>query len=54
MRNRFGHDEQAIFGMLLAGIRPSEIADGLGLSRAELESRLWSMLCTLEGVQPAP
>lgn len=27
MRSRFGHDEQTIFGMLLAGIEPEQIAE---------------------------
>lgn len=48
IRGRFGHDEQAIFGMLLADIDPSEIAETLGLSEAGLESRLWTMLRKLE------
>lgn len=48
IRSRFGHEEQAIFGMLLAGIDPSEIAATLGLSEAGLESRLWAMLRKLE------
>jgi two-component system, NarL family, response regulator DevR len=48
IRSRFGHQEQAIFGMLLAGIDTSEIADTVGLSRAGLESRLWAMLRKLE------
>ncbi len=48
IRSRFGHDEQAIFGMLLAGIDPSEIAETLDLSEAGVESRLWAMLRKLE------
>jgi DNA-binding NarL/FixJ family response regulator len=48
IRSRFGHQEQAIFGMLLAGIDTSEIADTVGLSSAGLESRLWTMLRKLE------
>jgi two-component system, NarL family, response regulator DevR len=48
LRNRFGHEEQAIFGMLLAGIGPDEIADTLGLSRNGLESELGTMLRKLE------
>lgn len=48
IRRRFGPEEQAIFGMLLAGIQPTDIADTLGVSDAGLESRLWTMLRTLE------
>ncbi len=48
IRRRFGNEEQAIFGMLLAGIELAEIAETLGLSEAGLESRLWAMLRTLE------
>jgi DNA-binding NarL/FixJ family response regulator len=48
IRRRLTDDEQAIFGMLLAGIEPMEIAATLGLSAAGLESRLWEMLRTLE------
>jgi DNA-binding NarL/FixJ family response regulator len=48
IRSRLSHDEQAIFGMLLAGIEPGEIAATLGISGADLESRLWAMLRTLE------
>jgi two-component system response regulator DevR len=48
IRSRFGHEEQAIFGLLLAGVDPSEIAETLGRSEAVLESRLWAMLRKLE------
>ena len=48
IHRRFGHEEQAIFGMLLAGIALAEIAETLGLSEAGLESRLWAMLRVLE------
>jgi two-component system, NarL family, response regulator DevR len=48
IRRRLGDQEQAIFGMLLAGIDPSEIGPMLGLSAAELESRLWEMLRALD------
>jgi DNA-binding NarL/FixJ family response regulator len=49
IRERFSHQEQAIFGMLLAGIEPGEIAETLGLSAAGVESRLGTMLRSLEG-----
>jgi DNA-binding NarL/FixJ family response regulator len=52
MRRRLGAEEQAIFGMLLAGIEPSEIATTLGVSDAGLDSRRWAMLQKLEGLRP--
>ena len=54
MRRRLGPDEQAIFGMLLAGIDPSEVASTLGISPAGLDSRRWAMLHKLEGLRPEP
>jgi hypothetical protein len=48
MRRRLDSEEQAIFGMLLAGIEPDDIATTLGHSRGGLESRLWTMLRKLE------
>jgi DNA-binding NarL/FixJ family response regulator len=51
LRRRLDHEEQAIFGMLLAGIGPGEIAQTLDLSAAGLESRLWGMLRRLEAPQ---
>jgi DNA-binding NarL/FixJ family response regulator len=54
LRRRLGHEEQAIFGMLLAGIQPEEIAETLGLSEAGLESRLWGMLRQLEAPPAGP
>jgi DNA-binding NarL/FixJ family response regulator len=44
LRHRLDHQQQAIFGMLLAGCKTREIAQTLGLSSGELESRLWEML----------
>lgn len=54
MRRRLGPEEQAIFGMLLAGIEPSEIASTLGISDQALDSRRWAMLHKLEGLRPDP
>jgi DNA-binding NarL/FixJ family response regulator len=54
LRRRLDHAEQAIFGMLLAGIEPVEIGTTLGFSQAELESRLWDMLRRLEALPAAP
>jgi DNA-binding NarL/FixJ family response regulator len=48
IRARYGPEEQAIFGMLLAGIAPAEIARALELSDAGLESRLGAMLRKLQ------
>jgi DNA-binding NarL/FixJ family response regulator len=53
LRRRLDHEEQAIFGMLLAGLELAEIATTLDLSRAELESRLGTLLRRLEAL-PAP
>jgi DNA-binding NarL/FixJ family response regulator len=54
MRRRLGAEEQAIFGMLLAGIHPSEIAITLGLSEHALDTRRWAMLHKLEALRPDP
>jgi DNA-binding NarL/FixJ family response regulator len=48
IRARYGSEEQAIFGMLLAGVAPAEIARTLELSDAGLESRLGAMLRKLQ------
>lgn len=48
LRQRLDHEEQAIFGLLLAGIKPTEIGRTLELSDAGLESRLWGMLRKIE------
>ncbi len=54
LRQRLGHQEQAIFGLLLAGIEPIVVASTLGVSEAALESLMWSMLRKLEAVDPSP
>lgn len=54
LRRRLDSDEQAIFGMLLAGLAPAEVAATLGLSPAIMESRLWELLRRLEGTPTAP
>jgi DNA-binding NarL/FixJ family response regulator len=54
LRRRLDYEEQAIFGMLLAGMEPLEAAATLGLSAAGLESRLWALLRRLEGLPTAP
>ena len=53
LRRRLDDQEQAIFGLLLAGIEPTEVAATLGLSEANLESRLWRMLRRLEAAPGA-
>jgi DNA-binding NarL/FixJ family response regulator len=54
LRRRLDHEQQAIFGLLLAGIELPEVASTLGLSLADLESRLWAMLRRLEAGPAAP
>src|SRR5947199_215779 len=53
LRRRLDHEEQAIFGMLLAGLGLAEIARTLNLTGAELESRLGSLMRRLEAL-PGP
>jgi DNA-binding CsgD family transcriptional regulator len=48
LRQRLNHEEQAIFGMMLASIELGEIAKTLGLSVEVLESHLWTMMRRLE------
>ncbi len=50
LRRRLDHEEQAIFGLLLAGFDTAEVAGTLGLSPADMESRLWELLRRLEGL----
>jgi two-component system, NarL family, response regulator DevR len=54
LRRRLGTQDQAIFGLLLAGLEPAEVASTLGLSPAVLESRLWELLQRLEDLPAAP
>ena len=54
LRRRLDHEEQAIFGLLLAGIKTPQIAGRLDLPEAALEARLWAMLRKLEAVDPSP
>jgi DNA-binding NarL/FixJ family response regulator len=53
LRRRLDHQEQTIFGMLLAGMGLAEIADTLDLTASELESRLGSLLRRLEALPAA-
>lgn len=48
LRQRLNHEEQAIFGMMLAGIELGEIAETLGLSVEVLDAHLWTMMRRLE------
>jgi DNA-binding NarL/FixJ family response regulator len=54
LRRRLDHEEQAIFGLLLAGFDTNEVAGTLGLSPAGMESRLWELLKRLEGIPTTP
>jgi DNA-binding NarL/FixJ family response regulator len=51
LRRQLDEAEQAIFGMLLAGISPDEIASTLHMSFGALDSRQWAMLRKLEDGQ---
>ena len=51
LRGQLDQSEQAIFGMLLAGIPPDEIASTLNMSVGALESGQWAMLRKLESGQ---
>ncbi len=48
LRRRFESLEQAIFGLLLAGISRDEIGRTLHIDTGELEARQWTMLRKLE------
>lgn len=48
LRRRFDSLEQAIFGLLLAGIGRDEIGRTLHIDSGELETRQWTMLRKLE------
>jgi len=48
LRRRFDSLEQAIFGLLLAGIARDEIARTLHIDATEIETRQWAMLRKLE------
>jgi DNA-binding NarL/FixJ family response regulator len=48
LRRRFDSQEQAIFGLLLAGIGRDEISHTLQIDTGELEARQWAMLRKLE------
>jgi DNA-binding NarL/FixJ family response regulator len=54
LRARLDHEQQAIFGLLLAGIGSDETARTLELSDAELEGQLWAMLHALEAPHRPP
>jgi DNA-binding NarL/FixJ family response regulator len=53
VRRRLNDREQAIYGMLLAGIPLSEVAVTLRTSEASINSDLWEMLYKLEPIDPA-
>ena len=53
LHERLDPAEHAIFSMLLAGLPASDVARGLRISRAELESRRSTLLGKLETLPPA-
>jgi two-component system response regulator DevR len=53
LHERLDPAEHAIFSMLLAGLPASDVARGLRMSRAELESRRSTLLGKLETLPPA-
>jgi DNA-binding NarL/FixJ family response regulator len=53
MRERLDDQEQAIYGMLVAGIPAGEIGRTLGLSPAKLQSCLSEMMAKLESLDAA-
>ena len=52
LRRRFDAEEQAIFGLLLAGVPSDEISHTLSLADHELDTRQWGMLRKLERLDP--
>ena len=54
LRRRLNHEEEAIFGLLVAGLEPPEVAATLSLSSPGMESRLWALLRRLEGIPTTP
>lgn len=52
MRRRLDPAEQAVYGMMRAGIATEEIGRTLGSDHGELEGRLWTMLRKLERMEP--
>lgn len=52
MRRRLDPEQQAIYGLLLAGIAVEEIGHALNLGHGELEARLGTMLRKLERLDP--
>jgi DNA-binding NarL/FixJ family response regulator len=54
LRRRLDHEEQALFGLLLAGFEPTEVAATLGLTSAVMEARLCQLLRRLERLPGPP
>src|ERR1700733_11979125 len=52
LHDRLGPPEHAIFSMLLAGLPAADVARGLRISQAELESRQSELLGKLEALPP--
>ncbi len=51
LRRTLEPKDQAIFGLLLSGLECPEVATTLQISRAEVDSRMWRMMHTLEGLR---
>lgn len=54
MRRRLNPQDQAIFGLLLAGCDRREVAATLRLTEDEVDARMWGMLGELEALPSAP
>ncbi len=54
MRRRLEVQDQAVFGMLLAGSDTAEVAATLGMTPADLDLRMWAMLHKLEWLGTDP
>jgi DNA-binding NarL/FixJ family response regulator len=54
MRRRLEVQDQAVFGMLLAGSDTAEVATTLGMAPADLDLRMWAMLHKLEWLGSDP
>lgn len=53
LRARLEPTDQAILGMLLQGISPTEVAEALSMSQSRLESRRAAIVRTLTELEPA-
>ena len=51
MRRRLDHEEQTIFGMMVAGIPVDEVGHTLDIAPDDLDVRIWGMLRKLERIE---